>query len=87
MLTKDKNKCFSPNPGYIYDEACLDILTDRKVNISAQYLECERCKFQEWAAINGPSNNTSLLVNTKYQLQFRAEFDNASCTYVLYFHY
>lgn len=79
MLTKNKDKCLSTKPDFIYDEACLDILTDRKVTISAQYLECKNCTFQNWATINGPSNSTSFLVNTKYQLQFKADSDNVSC--------
>lgn len=80
MLTKDKNKCLSKNPDFIYDEACLDVLSDRKVQISAQYLECQKCKFQEWATLEPPQNSTSLLVNTKYQLQFQATFDdNVTC--------
>lgn len=79
MLTKNVDKCLSANPDFIYDEACLDFVTDRKVNILAQYLECKNCSYQTWFRSDGLKNSTSFLVNTKYQLQFKAEYDNTTC--------
>lgn len=83
MLMKNENKCLSTNPKYIFDEACIDIWTNLKetIRVFAQYLECQNCTFQSRAELNGPAN-TSVLVNTKYQLKFRAEFGNNSCEYV-----
>lgn len=79
MLTSNKDKCLSPSPDFIYDEACLDIFTDRNVLIRAQYLECQNCSFQVW------KSSKSYLVNTKYQLKFQAVFDNITCNRTLKF--
>lgn len=67
MLLDNKNKCLQPNPQLIFDEACLDIINHRDVDVTVygQYAECEKCSYQNLTTLSA-NESTSLLVNTKY---------------------
>lgn len=69
MLTKNEHKCLSPNPDFIYDEACLDVVNnlDENVTIYYQYEECYKCE-NEIIAFLQPHQNTSVLINSTYSL-------------------
>lgn len=70
MLYDRKDKCLSPNPEFIFDQACLDItnLLNETVTIVGQYVECDKCEFQNLTVLPG-KQNASLLINTKYSMR------------------
>lgn len=84
MLTKNVDKCLSSKPKFSIDEACLDIINAKNVDVEVygQYTECDTCDFQNLATIPAHTN-TSLLINTKYSLQmYYVENGSSSCRYI-----
>ncbi|XP_017783563.1 PREDICTED: heparan-alpha-glucosaminide N-acetyltransferase-like [Nicrophorus vespilloides] len=65
-------KCQSPDPKFIYDEACLDFHNNFKdeVQIYGQNVECHKCDYQFLFKLPA-QNNASLLVNTKYNMRMQ----------------
>lgn len=91
MLTKNRDKCASPNPELVFDEACLDIFNNfnESIDVFGQYNECDGCKFQTLATVPGGSN-TSILVNTQYSLHLNyTNTNNTICEFnkLFYEHY
>ncbi|XP_044269660.1 heparan-alpha-glucosaminide N-acetyltransferase-like [Tribolium madens] len=91
MLFKNSNKCLSPSPNLIFDEACIDItnLLNDTASVWGQYSECHNCDFQNLTTLE-PHKNTSILVNTRYPLELFFVADakkQCSVKKLLYEHY
>lgn len=75
-MNDNSDECFSKTPNFWYDEACLDIhLYDvQNFSLNAQYSDCVNCAFEEWN-----STKMKYVVQTIYQIMFRATFDGDAC--------
>lgn len=84
----EDNRCFSPHPKLIYDEACLDIVNKLEDNIliQGQYSECDKCLLRNFTTI-APNANYSMVVNSKYMMKLQYQYNDTICRYLNIYHF